>query len=114
MSDNPLQSTFKLTDVGANALGNKEGSIMRQVYLGLIGFLHQDRNASFQLWRLYRYRQTPAETRLQTLFQPLDLFRIAVTGENYLLTTFEQSVKGVEKLFLRALFASEELNVIDK
>ncbi|MNH05901.1 hypothetical protein D3C79_652520 [compost metagenome] len=114
MSDDALQSTFKFTDVGANTLGNKESSVMRQVYLGLVCLLHQDRDTGFQFRRLDRDGQAPAEARFQTLFQPFNLFRITVTGQDYLLTAFEQGVEGVEKLFLGTLFTGEELNVIDE
>ncbi|MCY1173110.1 hypothetical protein D9M73_132610 [compost metagenome] len=114
MSDDALQSTFKFTDVGANTLGNKESSVMRQVYLGLVCLLHQDRDTGFQFRRLDRDGQAPAEARFQTLFQPFNLFRITVTGQDYLLTAFEQGVEGVEKLFLGTLFTGEELNVIDQ
>ncbi len=61
VGDNALQRTFELTHVGADALGNKEGGIMRQVDFGLISLLHQNRNAGFQLWWLYRYGKAPTE-----------------------------------------------------
>ena len=87
---------------------------MGQVNLGLIGLLHQDRYAGLKLRRFDGNRQAPAKTRLETLFEAFDLFRVAVTGQNHLLTTFKQGVEGVEELFLGPFLARKELNVIDQ
>ena len=114
VSDNPLQCTFQLTDVGSNALSDEKGCVMRELDFGLVGLLHQDCYAGLQLWRLDSHRQAPTKARLQTLFQAFDFLGIAVRGKDYLLATLKQGVEGVEKLFLRALFASEELDIVDQ
>ncbi|MNQ78314.1 hypothetical protein D3C85_932220 [compost metagenome] len=114
VGDHALERAFQLTDVGANALGNEERGIVRQLDFGLIGLLHQDRHAGFQLRRLDRYGQAPAKAGFEAFFKAFDFFRVAVTGENDLLATFKQGVEGVEKLFLGTLLAGEELNVIDQ
>lgn len=49
VSDHAFQRTFQLTHVGANALSDEERGIVRQIDLGLIGLLHQDRYTGFQL-----------------------------------------------------------------
>ena len=46
--------------------------------------------------------------------RPVDFLRIAITREDDLLLAFEQRVEGVEELFLRALLAGEELDVVDQ
>ncbi|MCY1496718.1 hypothetical protein D9M68_306590 [compost metagenome] len=114
MGDHPFQSAFQLADVGANTLGDEERGIVRQIDLGLLGFLHQDRDTGFQLRRLHGNRETPTKTGFQALFQALDLLRVAVAGKDHLLAPFEQGVEGVEKLLLRTLLAGEELNVVDQ
>ena len=75
---------------------------------------HQDRDAGFQLGRLDRDRQAPAEARFQPLLQAVDFLRIAIAGQDDLLLAFEQRVERVEELFLRAILAGEELDVVDQ
>ena len=77
-------------------------------------FFHQDRDAGFQLRRLDRHGQAPAEAGFQTIFNAVDLFRITIRGQNDLLITFQQGVEGVEKFFLRSFFIGKELDVIDQ
>ena len=74
----------------------------------------QDRHAGFQLRRLDRHRQAPAEARFEPLLQPIDLFRIAIAGQDHLVLALDQRVEGVEELLLRTLLAGEELDVIDQ
>ena len=75
---------------------------------------HEDRDAGLELGRLDGHRQPPAEARLETLLEPLDFLRVAVAGEDHLVLALEQLVEGVEELFLRALLAGEELDVVDQ
>ena len=75
---------------------------------------HEDRDAGLELGRLDRHRQPPAEARLEALLEPLDFLRVAVAGEDHLVLALEQLVEGVEELFLRALLAGEELDVVDQ
>ena len=107
VGDHAFQRAFQLTDVGANTLGNEERGVMRQLDFGLIGLLHQDRHTGFQLRWLDRYGQAPAKAGFEAFFKAFDFLRVAVTGENDLLATFEQRVEGVEKLFLGTLRSEE-------
>ena len=77
-------------------------------------FAHEDRDAGFQFRRLDRDRETPAEARFQPFFQAFDLLRITVARQDDLLLAFEQRVERVEELFLRAVLAGEELDVVDQ
>ncbi len=114
VGDHALERAFQLTDVGTNTLGNKERRIVGQIDFGLVGLFHQDRYTGFQLRRFDGNRQPPAKAGFQAFFKAFNLFRVAVTGENDLLATFEQGVEGVEKLFLGAFLAGKELDVIDQ
>ena len=58
--------------------------------------------------------ESPAEARLQPLLQPCDFLRIAIAAQDDLVLTLEQLVEGMEELFLRAVLAGEELDVIDE
>ncbi len=75
---------------------------------------HQDRDAGLELGRLDRHREAPAEARFEPLLEPVDLLRVAVAGEDHLVLALEQRVERVEELFLRALLAGEELDVVDQ
>src|SRR6185437_4951000 len=77
-------------------------------------FGHQDGHAGLELRRLDGDRQSPSEARFQPLLQSLDLLRITVAAQDDLVLTLEQLVEGMEELFLRALLAGEELDVIDE
>ena len=112
--DDPLECTFQFADVGANTLGNKESRIVRQINPGLLGLLHQNGNAGFQLGRLDSNGQAPTKTRLEPLFQAVNFLGVPVAGENDLLPAFKQRVEGMEELFLRALFLGKELNIVNQ
>ena len=81
--------------------------------MALLRFFHQDRHACFQVWRLHRYRQAPAEARFQALLNTFYFLGVTVASEDHLLTALEQRVECVKELFLGAIFVGEELNVID-
>ena len=82
--------------------------------LVLVRLAHQDGDAGLQLRRLDRHGQAPAEAGLEAILDTVDLFRIAIRGEDYLLVAFEQGVEGMEELLLGALLVGEELDVIDE
>src|SRR5690606_280434 len=87
--DHPFQSTFEFADVGADALGNEEGSVVGKVDTRLLGLLHQNGYPGLQLGRLDRHGQPPAKTGLEALFKAVDFLRITVTGEDDLLAAFK-------------------------
>src|SRR5690606_32951928 len=112
--DHAFERALDVSYVGTNALSEKKRRVRRQIHLGLLGLLQQDRSPRFQFRWLDRHREPPAEARLQSLLQAVDLFRIAVTGEDHLLPAFEQRVEGMKKLLLRALLVGKELDVVDQ
>jgi hypothetical protein len=75
--------------------------------------VHQDRHPRLEIRRLHRDGQAPAETGLQALLQTLDFLRVAVAGQDHLLTALEQRIEGMEKLFLGAIFLGKKLDVVD-
>ena len=74
----------------------------------------QDRDAHLELRRLERDGEAPAEARDQALLHPRDLLRVGVAGDDDLLVRLDQRVEEVEELFLRAVLAVEELDVVDQ
>ena len=73
-----------------------------------------DLRAGLEVRRLDRHRQAPGQARLQARLQAFDFARVAVAGQDDLLLAVEQRVEGVEELFLRAVLAGEELDVVDQ
>ena len=58
--------------------------------------------------------EAPLEARDEALFELGDFAGRLVAGENDLFAAFEERIEGVEELLLRALFAGEELDVVDE
>src|SRR5580765_366202 len=108
------QGAFKLAHVGTQMLGDKEGDIVRQLHTFLHGFFHQNGNTHFQLGRLDGDRQAGIEARNQTVVHAADFLGIGVAGDDDLLFCGDQRFKSVEKLFLGAVLAAEELNIVDQ
>ncbi len=57
--------------------------------------------------------QTALQARLDALFEILDLDRGAVGRNDDLLVLIDQRVEGVKEFLLRAVFAGDELHIID-
>src|ERR1700722_1819632 len=112
--DHTSQSPFELAYVRANSLRDEERDLLGQHGAGELRLRHQDRDTGLELRRLDGDCQAPTEARLQALLETIDFLRITVAGEDDLVLSLEQLVEGVEKLFLRALLAGEELNVVDE
>src|SRR5690554_490314 len=108
------QRPFKLPNVGAYFLRDKESRLAAQFHIGLFGLFHQNGDPGFQLRRLNHHGQTPTKPGFQPLFHIHNFFREAVAGDNHLLAALEQGVKGVEKLFLGTLLARKELDIINQ
>ncbi len=75
-------------------------------------FLAQDGDAGLKVWIFQVAEQAALKAGHQPLFQVRDILGRAVGGEHDLLSGVKQGVEGVEKLFLRAFLAGEEMDVI--
>src|ERR1700722_2358546 len=114
VGDHTAQGPFELADVRANSFRYEKRDFLGQYHVGELCLRHQDRDTGLELRWLDGYRQAPPEARLQALLESIDFLRVAIAGEDDLVLTFEELVEGVEEFFLRALFAGEELNVVDE
>src|SRR6266849_3594063 len=76
-------------------------------------FATQYCDLGFQVWWLQIRNQPPFKPGMQTLFNFWYLPRWTVRSEDDLLLTVIQSIKGMKKFLLSALFAGDELNVIN-
>ena len=93
-------------DVHRDVVGKRDG-------FGF-GLLLQNRHFRLEIGRLNVGDQSPLEPRPQPLLERGNLVRRAVAAEDDLLLRVVQRVERVEELGLRALFAGEELNVVDQ
>ena len=109
-----LQRPFQLAHVGADVLGNEERDFLGQRGRLELGLLKHDRHPHFQLGRLDRHGEAPAEARDQALLHSGDLLRVGIAGDDDLLVRLHQGVEGVEELLLRTSFVGEELDIVDQ
>ncbi len=114
VGDDPAQRAFQFADMGADFLGDEEGHFLRQIDAAFFRLAKNDGHAGFQIVGLDGDRQSPAEARLQALFQPVHLFGIAVAGDDDLPTAVKEGVEGVKKLLLGAILARKKLDVVDE
>src|ERR1700761_9105574 len=107
------QRALQLTDVRADSLANEKGDLFGENDAGVLRLRNQDCYTGFEVRWLDRHGQTTAKARFQSLLEALDLLWIAIASQDHLPLALKQSVEGMEKLFLRSILASEELNVVD-
>src|SRR5215471_15988792 len=79
-----------------------------------LSFLLEDSHAGFDIWWLQLRGQTPFEARYEALFEVGNLACGTIAGEHDLFTAIEEGIEGVKKLFLRALFSCEEVDIVDE
>src|SRR5688500_13926186 len=109
VGDHAAERALELTNVRTNAFRDEERDFLRQRDTRALRLRHENRDARFDFRRLDGDREAPSETGLQPFLQAVDLFRIAVAGEDDVVLAFEQRVERVEELFLRAILVREEL-----
>src|SRR3990167_210943 len=79
-----------------------------------LGLLEDDRDAHLLFRWFDRDRQTPREAGLEAFVDACKVLGVRIARNDELLMSFNQSVEGVKKFFLRAILSSEELNVVYK
>ena len=108
------QRAFQFADVAAQMLGDEERHFLGHGHALGLGLAQQDRHPHFQLGRLDRHRQAGIEARDQAAVDARQFLRIGVAGDDDLLALRHHRLEGVEELFLRAVLAGEELDVVDQ
>jgi len=81
-------------------------------HFSLLGFLLQDGDFRLEVGRRNGGDQSPLEAAAQAVFDLGELLGRAVAGDHDLLHGVVQRVESLEELFLGALLAGEELDVI--
>ena len=94
--------------------GDEEGDVGGQLGLLGLGLLLQDGDLGFEVGWLDVGDEAPLEAGAEAVFEVGELFGGPVGGDDDLLHALVQRVEGVEELFLGALLAGEELDVVDE
>ena len=110
----PRQRALELADVALDLVRDEVQDFLRHKACAAAQLGVEDREASFEVWRLDVGDEAPLESRSQPVLQCRNLFRGTVGGDDDLLVDLVQRIEGVEELFLRPVFPREELNVVDE
>jgi hypothetical protein len=78
------------------------------------GFVDQNRHPHFQLGRLDGNRQAGVKTGHQAFVNVGQPFGVGVAGHHDVRFLGQQGFKGVEELFLRAIFVGKELHIVNQ
>ena len=111
--DDALQGAGELAHVGADAFGDVQRHVHRNVHALGLALVHQDRGAGLHLRQIHFRRHAADHPRAQTVFEAAYLLRIAVRRRHHLLAGLEQCIENVEELLLEPGSAVEELDVVD-
>ena len=109
-----LFRSLELADVRADVLGDEERDFLRELERHGFGLLEDDRHPHFLLGRFDGHGQAPGKAGFEALVDSREVLRIGVAGDDQLLVRFDQGVERIEELFLGAVLAGEELNIVDE
>ena len=112
--DDSRQCALELANVRDDPLCEEIDDRRRDRDVLRLGLRTEDRDPRLEVRRRDVRDQTPLEPRAQPVFQLRDRFRRPVARENDLLALLVDRVECVEELFLRSLFAGDELDIVDE
>ena len=112
--DDANERAFELADVRRNDLGDERRYLVGHGNFFAFGLFAQNRFARFQVGSLNVGEQSPFEPGAQPRLEGLDFFGRPVGRNDQLAARLVQRVERVKELFLRRLFAGEELDVVDQ
>src|SRR4051812_9135850 len=110
----PRERAFEPPDVGAHALREIIEDLGVEMDFERLRLLAENGDPRLRVRWLQLGGEAPVETRDQPRFESVQFGRRAIAGEDDLLMAIEKRIEGVEKLLLRTLAATEELDVVDE
>ncbi len=108
------EGAFELADVGADVGGDEEGDVGGENGVFELCLLLKDGDLGLEVRRLDVGDEAPLEAGAEAVFEVRQLLRRPVRRDDDLLHRLVERIEGVEELFLGALFAGEELDVVDQ
>ena len=108
------QCTFKFPHVRTHVLGHKEGHLFWHDTAFTDGLVDQNGHPHFKLGRFNGHREARIKSGNQALMDVGQAFGIGVAGHHNVRLFGQQGLKGVEKLFLGAIFVGKELHVVNE
>src|SRR5712671_985784 len=112
--DHAGERPLDLADVGLDATGDEIGHVIGKPDPLDLGLLLEDRHPGLEVGGLDVGDEAPLEAGAQALLDLRDLLGSGVGGDDDLLPGLVEIVEGVEELLLGALFARDELDVVDE
>src|SRR5690606_37692334 len=103
------QRALQLADVGLGHLRDVDEDVVGDLQPFVGRLLPNNCGARLEIRRLDVRGQAPLESRAQALLQMRNVARRPVAGDDDLLVDLEERVESMEKFFLRALLAGNEL-----
>src|SRR6202020_195423 len=102
------------TNIVANSLREKGKNVLGNLDMKCFSLFPENRHACLDIRRLQFGCQTTLEARNKSLLQVGNFACWSITRKHDLLTPVKKGIKGVEEFFLRALFAGQEVYIIDQ
>lgn len=112
LSDKGIDHSFEFTDIGIDGFGHIAHYVVWDIYIVAKQFGFQYPQAVFVIRRIERCLKSPFETRKQTFLHITHIDRRFIGSEYQLPPVLMQMIKNMEKHFLGAGFAAEELYVV--
>ena len=112
--DDAFQCAFEFAHVRADVLGDEKRDLLVKREPRRCGLGEENRDPHFQFWWFERDGEAPAEAGNEAFFDAGDFLRVGIAGDDDLFVRFDQRIEEIEKLFLRAVLAAEELDVVDQ
>ena len=114
VSDEANEGTFELSNVGFDARSDENSDVVGYEDLLEVGLFAKNGDFGFEIRSLNIRGQTPFETRSETFLESWYLSWRRITAYNDLFLRIIKSVESMKELFLRALLACDELNIVHK
>ena len=109
-----LYRSLKLTYICSESVCDKFRNVIGNVQIEKFGFTLDNCDSCFKVRNRNICYKSPFKTVSYTFFKSAYIFGRFIGSENYLLAVLVKLVEGMEKFFLSAVLARNELNIIDK
>src|SRR5690606_36897745 len=103
---------FQDADIRIDRFGQEGNDVVGNIEVEGDGLTPEDGFAGFPVGSLYIHEKAPLEPADKSVFQAFQLAGRSVAGEDDLLAALVQGIEDMEELFLGAILAAQELDVV--